>query len=218
MKDLDFLPDWYRANQDRRQRRRRHYVIFGVVVAAAVLWSFVVGRSVSGLQAETRQMETAMEQGQQAVQAAYEMDAEIQRLSRQAEVLEALTPRTAVSAVLAELSHCVGDNLVLGRVLLRYEPIAEAKARPDAAGGAIRIGAARSDAPSPLPDVPQRARVVISGVAAGGAQVAGLIEQLENSGYFKTVSPGFSRARMVGNHTVTEFEIACTVADYRIKR
>jgi hypothetical protein len=69
-----------------------------------------------------------------------------------------------------------------------------------------------------MPDSPQRIRVTLTGIADGGADVARLIERLETSDYFESVSPGFSRAKKVGSLDVTEFEITCWVADYSVKR
>lgn len=219
MKELDFLPDWYRADRQSKQRRHRHYVLFGLVVALLTGWSFFVGRSVRDLQAETQNVEAAMEQGQQTLQAALEMELEIERLSRQAEILAALTPRTPVSAVLGELSACVSEQIILGRVSLVQEPVMDKEAKASqAAVGVIRLGAARTDAAASAPDGPQRTRVILTGIAAGGADVARLIDRLETSGYFETVSPGFSRAKKAGDREVMEFEIACCVADYEVQR
>jgi hypothetical protein len=219
MKELDFLPDWYRADRQRKHRRQRHYVLFGLVVALLAGWSFFVGQSVRGLQADTRTVEATLEQGMQTIQTAQEMESEIERLSRQAETLAVLTPRTPVSAVLGELSACVSDQIILGRVSLVQEPVIDNNAKTSpAANGVIRLGAARADVPTTAPEGPQRTRVILTGIAAGGADVARLIDRLETSGYFETISPGFSRAKKVGDREVTEFEITCGVADYKIQR
>jgi len=219
MKELDFLPDWYRADRQLKHRRHRYYVLFGLVTALMAGWSFMVGQSVSGLRAETQRVEAVIAEGGQSIQTSLEMEQEIAQLSRQADILAALTPRTAVSAVLGELSGQVNDPIILSRVLLVQEPVAatETKSQPSV-NAVVRIGAVKPDAPSPLPDGPQKTRVVLTGIAAGGAHVARLIDRLETSDYFKTVSPGFSRAKKVNNKDVTEFEITCDIADYEVKR
>ena len=216
MKELDFLPDWYRADRQRKQRQYRHYVLFGLIVAGLAGWSFMLGRSVVGLQAQTRQIESVIEEGRQTLQTAQELRLQIDRLNRETEILEVLTPRTTVSAVLGELSHCVTERIMFSRVSLIQESIKDAK--PASKTGVIRIGGSKSDGPSPLPNEPQRTQITLTGIAAGGADVAGLIERLEISDYFTAVSPAFSRAKKIGDKTVTEFEIVCTVADYDIVR
>ncbi|HDS83952.1 MAG TPA: hypothetical protein ENN97_01965 [Phycisphaerales bacterium] len=219
MKELDFLPDWYRADRQRKQRQYRHYVLFGLIVALLAGWSFMLGRSVVGLQAQSRQIESVIEEGRQTLQAAQELRLQIDRLNRETEILEALTPRTTVSAVLGELSHCVNERIMFSRVSLIQESIKDAKTASAASQtGVIRIGGSKSDGPSPLPKEPQQTKITLTGIAAGGADVAGLIERLEISDYFTAVSPAFSRAKKIGDKTVTEFEIICTVADYHIVR
>lgn len=219
MKELDFLPDWYRADRQRKHRRQRHYVLFGLVVALLAGWSFFVGQSVRGLQAKTQTVEAALEQGQKTLQTALEMEMEIERLNRRADILTALTSRTAVSAVLGELAACVGERIILGRVSLVQEPIVDSDAKvSSAATGVIRLGSARVDASASASDGPRRTRVILTGIAADGADVARLIDRLETSGYFEMVSPGFSRAKKIGDKEVMEFEITCCVADYEVQR
>lgn len=216
MKELDFLPQWYRADRQRKQCRYRHYVLFALVVALVAGWSFIIGRSVSSLQAETRQVESILHEGQKTIQQALEMEMEIEHLSQQADILAALTPRTAISAVLGELSQRVSENIIFSRVLWVQEPLAD---KQTSASSAVRIGAAKPDeSVSLLPDGPQGTRVTLTGIAAGGAEVAQLIDRLETSGYFKNVSPGFSRAKKIGDKEVAEFEITCRVADYEVQK
>ena len=217
MKELDFLPQWYRADRIRKQRRRRYCVLFGLMAGLVGFWSFIAGQSVGGLKAQTQEMAAALEQGQQVIQTAMEMDAQIALLSRQAEMLASLTPRTTVSAALGELSALACENVVFSRVTLTLEPIAEAVKPAADSAGVVRL-AAKSDAASPLPAAPQRMRVTLTGIAAGGAEVARLIESLERSAYFENVAPSFSRSKKINDRVATEFEITCTVADYTVQK
>lgn len=218
MKELDFLPQWYRADRSRKQRRRRYCVLFGLIAGLVGFWSFIVGQSVGGLKAQTQEMAATLEQGQQVIQMAMEMDEQIARLSRQTQMLESLTPRTSVSAVLGELSAMACDNVIFSRVTLTLEPIAEAVKPATTTAGVVRLGAAKSEAASPLPSTPQRMRITLTGIAAGGADVARLIERLESSVYFENVAPGFSRAKKINDCEATEFEMICTIADYRVQK
>lgn len=220
MNELDFLPDWYRADRQRKLCRHRHVVLFGLVAALMAGWSFIVGQSVSGLQAQTQQVETTLENGRETLQAAMEMELAIEQLDGQVQILETLTPRTMTSAVLAELSHTVNEQIVFSKVTLLQEPAADGASKPGVAAQAVvRLNAAKpAEAVSALPDGPQRTRITLTGIAAGGADVAHLIERLESSAYFGAVSPGFSRAVKIGDKDVTEFEITCIVADYTVQR
>lgn len=217
MKELDFLPDWYRADRQRKVRRHRYCVLFGLVAALLAIWSFVVGRSVSSLKAEARQIEAALEESRQSIQAALEMEQDIAALGRKTTILETLTPRTTISAVLAELAYSVNEQIIFSRVLLAQEPVTDARSSAaSATRGIVRLGAAKSPEASAMPDGPQRTRMTLTGIAAGGADVARLIDRLETSVYFEQITPGFSRARKIGSGDVTEFEITCTIADYQV--
>lgn len=220
MRELDFLPDWYRADRQRKRCRHRNYVLFGLIVALMAGWSFIIGQSVSGLKAQTQQVETTLEKGQQTLQVALEMELEIEQLRQREQILETLTPRTPLSAVLSELSHSVNEQVIFSRVCLTQEPVADSQsATAPAAAGIVRLGGAKQPVEtSSLPDSPQRIRITLTGIAAGGADVARLIDRLEQSRYFDAVSPGFSRAKKLASRDVTEFEISCVVADYMVQR
>ncbi len=213
MKELDFLPGWYRANRQRKQCRYRHYVLFGLVVALLAGWSFLAGHSVSALQAETEHIELTLQKGQKTIQQALDIEMEIAQLNRQTDILAVLTPRTAISAVLGELSQQVSENIILGRILLVQQPIADKKA---ASPSSVRLAVSKDDSPSLLPEGPLCTRVVLTGIASDGEQVARLIDRLETSDYFKNVAPAFSRAKKIGDKEVAEFEITCQVADYKL--
>ncbi len=218
MRELDFMPNWYHAQRQRRQRRGRHYLLFGLVAALLAGWSFVLEHSVSTLQADNRQVQAALEESRQTMQDALELEILIEVLGKQAETLDVVTPRTPVSAVLAELSHCVEQRMVLSGIALKLEPIEGADAVAPSSPQAVRVGAARTQSPSPLPEAPRKMRITLTGIADSGAAVARLIDQLEKSPYFEAVLPGFSRTKELTGNTVTEFEIVCTVADYTIAR
>jgi hypothetical protein len=123
MKELDFLPNWYRDDRQRILRRHRHYVLFGLVVVLLAGWSIIVGRAVSNLKAQTQQIQTALEKGQQTLLSTLEKELQIDTLGRQAVILETLTPRTAISAVLGELAFCVNKQIIYSKVSLVLEPI-----------------------------------------------------------------------------------------------
>ena len=58
--------------------------------------------------------------------------------------------------------------------------------------------------------------MVLTGIAAQPADAAALIARLEGTPYFEQVVLVFSKPKTVQQQDMTEFEIQCTVADYRI--
>jgi hypothetical protein len=119
----------------------------------------------------------------------------------------------------------------------------EAKPSPRA-GAVVRVVRAKSGEKRGLPLGDVRFKVVMSGVAADGRDVAALTCKLEDSPYFCQVVPSFSRNAKIsiksdsslhaetdvvegtvetknrvrkaeGNIQVSEFEINCYLANYR---
>ena len=69
-----------------------------------------------------------------------------------------------------------------------------------------------------FPKTPLRTKVSLTGIAARPADAALLIARLEQTDYFEQVTLVFSKPQKFKDNDVTEFEIRCFVADYRIRK
>jgi hypothetical protein len=218
MKEIDFIPEWYKADQVRKRRYARQYTIIAVVFAAMMAWSFVVGRHVNRVGAEVEGIQTAFDKGRDKVYQAHLLQSEIAAMKQKAAVLDTLTSRTKVTAVLGELAYLVRENIVLNRLSFTNEPIEELKKQTPASGAVVQIGGSKEQQSAVVPKTPSRVKVTISGIAARPADAASLIAALEQADYFQQVALIFSRPKKFMDKDVTEFEICCYVADYRIQK
>jgi hypothetical protein len=219
MKEIDFIPEWYKANRNRKRRYHRQYVLLGSLLAIMMIWSFVIGQYVDQVRADVEGVQSIFERGKEKIDEGIQLESEIALLRHQARILEATAPRTDVSAMIAELSWLVRDSIVLSKLTLKNEPIDAGLDKGPASSGLVQIGAAsRGRGSSELSLTPTRTRVTLTGVALKGADAAALISRLEESAYFDHVTPVYSKAVKIKDHDVTEFEIRCYVADYTIQK
>lgn len=218
MKEIDFIPEWYKAVQLRKRRYARQYTIIAVVFAVMMVWSFVVGRHINQVSAEVEDIQAAFAKGRDKVYQTQLLQSEIAEMKQKAAVLDTITSRTKITAILGELAYLVQENIVLNRLSLTNEPIEELKKEAPASGAVVQIGGSKERQNAVVPKTPSRVKVTLSGIAARPADAAGLIAALEQADYFQQVGLIFSRPKKFMDNDVTEFEICCYVADYRIQK
>ena len=218
MKEIDFIPEWYKADQVRKRRYVRQYTIIAVIFGVMMVWSFVVGRHVKHVSADVEGVQSAFAKGRDKVHQAQRLQSEIAEMKQKAAVLDALTSRTKTTAILGELAYLVQENIVLNRLSLTNEPIGEFKKETPVSGAVVQVGGSKERQHAVVPKTPSRVKVTISGIAAQPADAAAFIAALEQADYFQQVTLIFSRPTKFMDNDVTEFEMCCYVADYRIQK
>ena len=218
MKEIDFIPEWYRANQVRKRRYARQYAIMTVVFVGMMVWSLIVGRHVKSVSAEVQEIQTAFAKGSSRVQQTQQLKSEIAVMQQKTAILDKITSRTPITAVLGELSCWVRENIVLNKLSLTYEPITELKKEASASAIVVQLRDSKRRQDDVIPDTPLRLKVTLAGIAAKPADAAALITGLEEAEYFQEVALVFSRPKSIMDENVTEFEIRCYVADYYIEK
>ncbi|MBL7214460.1 MAG: PilN domain-containing protein [Phycisphaerae bacterium] len=219
MKEIDFIPEWHKANQNRKKRYHRQYLLLASLLVTMMVWSFVVGQYVKQVRAEVEDIQSVFEKGKLKVNQGMLLESEIASLQHQLQILEATTPRTNISAIIAELSWLIRDNIVLSKLSLKDETIELSEEQDLMPAGIVRIGSSsRGNEASEVSLIPTRTRVILTGIAAKGSDAATLISRLEESEYFEQVSPVYTKAKKVKDYDVTEFEIRMFVADYKIQK
>jgi hypothetical protein len=218
MKEIDFIPEWYKADRVRKRRYVRQYTIITVIFAVMMIWSFIAGGQVSRASAEVGEIQSAFAKSRDKVNLAQQLQGEIAQMEQKKALLDAITSRTKVTAILGELSYLVQENIVLSKLSLTSEPIDELKKESSASGAVVQIAASKRQQNTAIIDAPSRLKVTLAGIAARPADAAGLIAGLEQDDYFQQVTLVFSRPKKLADMDVTEFEICCYVADYRIQK
>ena len=195
MKEIDFLPEWYKSGRRRQVSYCTQYIILSGVLAVMMIWSFFAGHSISKAKAEFAQIATDYTQAESVSSEFAELESEVGRLQMEIESIEETDSKIDVASVLAEMSFLVDERTVLKKVEFVAEKFVgtrEAKPSPRAAA-VVRVVRAKSGKKRELPLGDVRFKVVMSGVAADASDVAVLTCKLEDSPYFCQVVPSFSR-------------------------
>ena len=244
MKEIDFLPEWYKSGKRREIGYHTQYIALGGVIVMMVVWNCITAQLISTARAQFTQMETRQTQAKGLSIKLDEVKSELRGLQEKMESIEEIDSKIDVAGVLAEMSFLIDEKIVLGKVEFIAEKIENKQQDKLSLRGSnvVRVvrGTVSGRQELPLGDV--RFRVVIGGVAADSKYVADLICMLEDSPYFCQVVPSFSRTTMItvaGNSSlhskiknentkgtvqnnegniqiqVSEFEISTYLANYR---
>lgn len=242
MKEIDFLPEWYKSGRRRQVSYRTQYIALGGIFVVMVVWNFIAMHSISRVRAQFAQMSTKQAQAEGRSAELAELQSELRGLQKKAESIEEIDSKIDVACVLAEMSFLIDEKIVLSKLTLVAEKFedkqqAELSQQTGTVVRAVRTKL-REKREMPLGNV--RFRVVIEGVAADASNLASLICRLEDSPYFCQVVPSFSRTTVInmsgnpslhswsknpkakgsvrqakGNIQASEFEIGCYLANYR---
>jgi len=237
MREIDFLPEWYKEGQRRQIHMRRQYGVLALIFLGMMAYNVTVTQKTARATAELARFE---EERVQAENALHEFNVTTKALSEvqtKANLINRIDSKIDVAALLAEMSHVIGETVVLSRVECISEPLPGKNQGQTAGESGVRT-ADQAGGPGKrvsLGDV--RFKIVLAGVAASPADVAALVCRLDDSAYFRQVYPSFSRNTEVsvpagnarahiqgkdGGSTAqkteaietSEFEITCYLANY----
>jgi hypothetical protein len=234
MKEIDFLPKWYKKGRQRQISYRTQYIALGGIFVVMVVWNFVASHSISKAKAELVNAESKQAKAESVSQEFAKIKNEVKRFQKKVNILAEIDSRIDVASVLAEMSFLIDEKIVLNKVELKAERFGDGRKASPKSISAVRVAQGRLDSKAaPLPG-PCRFKVVINGVASDSSNVGDLICRLEDSQYFCQVYPSFSRNKNVTaasavvsrpvskkgagrageNYQVSEFEIVCYLANY----
>ena len=238
MKEIDFLPEWYKSNKRRTASYRTQCVVLGGVFAIMMVWNYFAAGSVSRAEAEISRIVAGNAGTQDATGKFNQLKGRIGKVQKMAATIDEIDSRIDVASVLAELSFLVTRPTVLSKVELTAEKFTDSMSGKGSKQGVRLVRAVRggSNAQAALPLGDVKFKVLINGVAPDASDVAALICKLEDSPYFFQVVPLFSRNKQmtggidrrrrssdieaIGGESavdikVSEFEISCYLANYR---
>ncbi|MBN2272648.1 MAG: hypothetical protein JXN61_18690 [Sedimentisphaerales bacterium] len=238
MKEIDFLPEWYKSHKRRSASYRMQCVVLGGIFVIMMVWNYFEAGSISRAEAEIARLAGGNAETQGATVRYSQLKAQIADLQKQAATMKNIDSRIDVAGVLAELSFLITRPTVLSRVELTAERFADGPSDggPKYGGGLVKAVRIKSGEAGALPLGDVRFKVVIGGVAPESSDVAALICRLEDSPYFFNVVPSYSRNTVIrpvrssvrrssavetsGGKAATdirasEFEVSCYLANYR---
>lgn len=235
MKEIDFLPQWYKKGKRRQFSYRTQYVALAGIFVVMVVWNFITAHSVSKANAELVQMQAKQTAGESASAKLAGIKNELANSQKKVRSIEQIDSQIDVASVLAEMSFLIDERIVLSKIQFIAENFEDRQQVTPAGGFAVRVAGSAVGAKGSLPLGDVRFKVVVSGIAADAGDVAALVCKLEDSPYFCSVIPLFSRNKQIQRGTnfgrsvrsynrnvsksadifrVSEFEISCYLANY----
>jgi hypothetical protein len=222
MKEIDFLPQWYKSDRRRQFSYRTQYVALVGIFMVMVMWNFITARSISKAGAELTRMQASQAEAESASVKLARVKGELADARKKMKSMEEIDSGIDVAGVLAEMSFLIDERIVLGKVQFIAERFEDKQQATPDGDFAVRVAGSAIRAKDLLPLGDVRFKVVISGVAADAGDAAALVCGLEDSPYFCNVIPVFLRSRQIRNVSesadvfrVSEFEISCYLANYR---
>jgi hypothetical protein len=202
MKEIDFLPEWYKSGQRRRVSYRTQCIALSGVFVAMVVWSLAATHSISEAQAELTEMAAAAGQTDNVSAESVRLESKLKELRSRVESVRETDSRINVASVLAELSYLIDQRIVLRKVEFIAERFEQKKQSESGqtAGTVVRAVRATMNAQQTMPLGNVRFKVVIAGVAADASDVGMLMCKLEDSPYFWQVILAFSRDIEIAKH------------------
>jgi hypothetical protein len=234
VKEIDFLPDWYKEERRRRVSMRRQFMALTIIFLTMLTYNMTAGHKIASATAGLEQREDQRLQAENVTHRFDTISEELKEYRVELDALQQADSRIDLAAVLAEASHIIGRHVALSRIEFIPEPISPRQDAARQSASAVRVVRGASKA-VPLGDV--RFKIVLAGVAANPADVGELVCQLDRSSYFQQAHFSFSRnstiqiladptqeqakdattrASASSDETfqVTEFEITCYLANY----
>ena len=195
MKEIDFLPEWYKSGRRRQVNYRTQYFVLGGIFIVMIVWNFVTSHSMSKANAQVAEMSTQQKQSEKVSAKLIELKNEMNLYHKREGLIENIDSRINIASVLAEMSYLIDERIVLNKIELVSEKFADIQDKEASRQTSAVIRAMRSGFGSkqdlPIGDV--QFKVLVAGVAADASDVAALICKLENSSYFNQVVLSFSR-------------------------
>jgi hypothetical protein len=228
MKEVDFLPEWYKSGRRREVRYRTQYIALGVVFAIMMLWNIIAGRSITNSAAELALAKSQVGNIGSASRECVEIQDRLAELQEKAKVIKEIDSKIDVASVLAELSFLIDEKVVLSKVELIAEKFIGKYRTGQAKVSTVVVEDKDFNGRQTYRSVGAgdvRFKVVIRGIASDARKVAELICRLEDSPYFQSVYPSFSRNTEINTKLnrqapksfraeVSEFEIVCYLGNF----
>jgi hypothetical protein len=195
MKEIDFLPEWYKSGRRRQVSYRTQYIALGGILVVMMVWSITSTRSISKARAQIVQMTDNQAQAKRVSAELAGIEDDIRVLRQNEESIEQIDSRIDVASVLAEISFLIDERIVLKKVEFTAEKFVNEQnaKRPTSTGTVVRAVRTNSSNTKEIPLGSVRFKVLLAGVAADASDVAVLMCKLEDSPYFCQVVLSFSK-------------------------
>jgi hypothetical protein len=237
MRDIDFLPEWYKERKRHQSHVRRQYFFLAATFVAMMGYNLASMHKMARASGELERLEGRRVEAENVFREFNTVTKDLNQVRVKADLIARIDSKIDIAAVLAEMSHIISETVVLSRVEFMAESFDRDDQDEAARGSGVRIAEDRDGAANGNLSGPVRFRILLGGVAATPADVAALVCRLGDSSYFRDVHASFWRngkvltsgraapglsgasgdavsAEPASGLDVTEFEIVCYLANY----
>ena len=197
MKEIDFLPEWYRRSKRQRVHRRRQYAVLTLIFLTMMTYNLTATHRSARATAQLNRLAGDRLEAETVLHEFSMLAKEFGELNTRADLLEFIDSRIDVAAALAEMSHVIGENILLSRVEFIADALSSTKTNRATGTTGVRPAGSAANSPKESSLGNCRFRIVLAGLAASSADVATLVCRLEDSLYFRQVYLAFSRPSKV---------------------
>ncbi len=235
MKELDFLPQWYKDRKRRSSLVRKQYIALAAVFLLMMTFNLTATHRASRVAAEVSRNDDQQMQAEVVVHEFNRVTKELNEMKAKADLVRRIDNQIDVGAILAEISHLVDESIVLSKIELAAEPVERPEGADRAKGAPVRATSQAEDVQGTVSLGSSKLQVTLAGMAIQPSHVADLVCRLDESAYFQQVRPSFynkakirtggvrgvsSQAVKTGGDAsemldVTMFEITCYLANFK---
>lgn len=235
MKDLDFLPEWYKDRKRRHSLVRKQYIGLAAVFLMMMTFNLIAMHRAGRVAASVARQEDQRVRAEAVVHEFNLVTRELNGMKAKADLVRRIDTGIDIAAILAEISHIVDESVVFSKIELSAEPFSQPDAKGRAKSPIVQVAGRVPSGQQTAPLEKSKLKVTLAGVAAQPADVADLVCELDESSYFQQVRPSFYSKTTVradspggaphqtdaadtgaaGMLTVTAFEITCYLANFK---
>ncbi len=210
MKEIDFIPEWYKASLRKKVGYKRQYIVLATVFAGMTVGVLMLGLSVSSGQeilSHTRGLDSAYG----SIEGKYErLKSRVDAINSKKTLMDRIDPMVNFAAVVAEITHLTPANIIFADINISAEAV---KDNSRQSSRMVLLRTPTTGQKPVLPDGIGRYKLTASGIGADAGHVTMLVSNLKGSAYFRKITLGFMRNKNVKGHVLTEFEISCYLAN-----
>jgi len=234
VKELDFLPEWYKDRRRCHCRMRKQYIALVAIFLMMMAFNLTATHRAARVAADLTRHEGRQKDAEAVVHEFDRVTKELNRLKTRASLVRRIDTRFDVAAILAEISHIVDESVALSRIALIAEPFSKPDSNAQPKGGVVRTTGKGTGVQQDMPLGDAKLRIALAGVAVEPGHVTDLVCRLDESSYFQQVRPSSygkttipadpakpaqAHAAAAGASAseipdVTTFEITCYLANY----
>jgi Tfp pilus assembly protein PilN len=198
MRELDFVPDWYRQT-----RRRRRLVVLHVWMSAALagglgLWMVLVLGNIRTAESTLSNLQSQVNQTDRQFTEMKSLSADLNRWRQQDRILSKLGYQIEVARLLRTLDTVMPRELSL----LGVQCDTEERPQPTASGAVTTVADQVND---------RRMRIRLQGAAPTDVDLTNFVTQLGTVAFFDNVLVVYVRDANSNGHAMREFEVTFSV-------